>query len=327
MNSYCRIAAPLALWAAAHVQAAAQPPAAAPAGDQGPTAAVGAFVRAFNSHDAAALGRLWGENALHVSDDDGERLDGRAAIVQAYDKLFATDPKCELTLKTDSSRPIAPTVASVDGVANVRHTDGQTTSSAVTAILVQRNGHWLVDQVHERDLPGIPSSAPQLAALAWLAGEWTGQLGDSQVVLDLDWAPNMGFMMGRLEHRRGGATTHEVFHVVGWDAEQQCLRSWQFSGDGGFAEGVWQPDGDHKWLNKLVAKFPDGRRGSMTHALTRISDDQLTLQTLDREVDGEPQPNTQPVTLSRSGPSTTKPGPAQAADPAPAAKPQEGAAR
>lgn len=332
MNRRFRLAAPLLALAAISALARAQSPAPPATDAKGPTAAVGAFVLAFNGHDATALGKLWTDAALHVADDSGERLEGRGKIVEAYGKLFAADPKCALTLQLGAPLLVAPTVASVDGVAELKHTDGSPTRSAVSAILVQQNGQWLLAQVHERDLPALPEAAPQLAALDWLAGEWTGGSenagGGDQVSLNLHWAPNLSYMMGGLEHRHGGETTHEVFNVIGWDAEQQALRSWQFASDGGFAEGVWQADGENKWLNKLVAKFADGRRGGLTHVLTRTSPDQLTLQTIDREIDGEAQPNVAPITLIRQGAATTKPASAPAAaKAAPAAKKPQGAAR
>lgn len=314
MNVRVWIAAPLLLAAVSGTRASGQAPATAPDA-KGPTGAIGAFVLAFNSHDAVALGKLWTENAVHVSDDTGERLEGRQKISAAYAKLFADDPKSVLSLQLGAPRLLAPTVASLDGVATLRNSKGVETRSAVSLVLVQQNNQWLVAQAHESDLPSLPESAPKLAALNWLAGEWTGQGEDNQqVLLQLHWAPNLGFMMGRLAHSQGDAFAHEVFNVIGWDAEHQSLRSWQFASDGAFAEGVWQAEDPNKWLNKLVAKFPDGRRGALTHVLTRTSPDVLTLQTIDRDIDGEPQPNSSPITLTRTG---SKP----AASPAPAAAP------
>jgi len=284
----------------------AQSPPAAKPDAKGPTAAVGAFMLAFNSHDTAAVGKLWTEGAVHISGDTGQRLEGRDKIAAVYAKLFAEDPKLTLTLQLGAPQLLAPTVARLEGVAHLGHSGGAVTHSGVSLIMVQENGKWLIAEARESDLPPVPAAAPQLAALDWLAGEWTGHAqGDQHVTLQLHWAPNRTFMMGRLEHLQGESVAHEVFTVVGWDAEHKSLRCWQFASDGGFAEGVWHADHPNQWENRLVAKFPDGRRGALTHVLTRTGPNEITLETIDRDVDGEPQPNVAAITLTRRGAATT----------------------
>jgi hypothetical protein len=103
----------------------------------------------------------------------------------------------------------------------------------------------------------------------------------------------------RLE--QGGATTRTGTQVIGWDAEQQCIRCWLFDGSGSFGEGTWLPDGDKKWINKMVMKLAAGHRGSLTQVYELSDDGKLTIATIDREIDGEAQPNGSPVSLVRPG--------------------------
>jgi uncharacterized protein (TIGR02246 family) len=257
------------------------------------------FVRTFNTHNAAALGNLWAANGLHVSEDDGVRLEGRAAIAKGYGALFAGDPNCELSVQTGGTRQIAPSVISVDGVATVSHTQGYETRSRFTAILTKEGDGWQVNEVRERRQ--LAAGTTPLAQLDWLVGQWTGKSDDAEIQVEMHWADNRNFLMGRVTHERAGETTGEVLHIIGWDVEQQCVRSWQFAHDGGYAEGIWQPDGDKQWLNKLVVKYADGRRGSLIHVVTRTADDELALRTIDREVDGAWEPNSATVTLTRRG--------------------------
>lgn len=259
------------------------------------------IVRAFNAHDAAAVGKLWKPDAVHVAKATGIRTTGRQAIQGAYADLFKTDPKCQLQITSRQIRYVTPTVVNLDCIADVRHTNGDVSRSEFSAILVQDAGGWLIDQVQENDAPILPAAAAQLGRLGWLLGNWVDQSKDGRVTNETHWAAGDTFLVRSYQMEQGGSITRHGMQIIGWDAEQRCIRSWLFDASGSFGEGTWLPEGDNKWVNKLVLKLADGRRGSSTQVFRRVDDNKLTVETIDREIDGQAQPNAALITLVRTG--------------------------
>jgi uncharacterized protein (TIGR02246 family) len=260
-----------------------------------------AFLRAFNGHDAAAVAKLWKEDALHVAKDSDTRTAGRAAIQAAYAQLFKDDPKCVLNIVAKEIRAVTPNVVNLECIADVRHTNGDVSRSEFNALVVQRGSTWLIDQVHENDVPLFPAATENLSPLAWLVGNWTDDSKNGRVANETHWAMNGAFLVRNYQLEQNGAVARQGTQIIGWDAEHKCLRSWLFDGSGSFGEGTWQPEGDNKWVNKMVLKLPDGRRGSLDQVFQRAGDDKLTIETIDREIDGKAQPNGPPVSLVREG--------------------------
>ena len=71
-----------------------------------------------------------------------------------------------------------------------------------------------------------------------------------------------------------------------------------FDSDGGFGENQWVHDGK-RWLVQYSGTLADGSAVSATHVLTRRDADTLTLESKDRTVDGQAQPDIAPVTIKR----------------------------
>lgn len=277
----------------------AQQPAAAP------TAAVAVLVKfteAFNKHDAQAIGELMAEDVVYVGQAVG-RLEGRAAVADAYADLFKADPKSMITVKSSFPRPIAQGVEAADGAALVTHGDGATTASTFTATLVQDGANWQFKVIHESDLPPAPSqTVDRLAALDWLVGRWADETPEHAVTNEFRRSGSGAFLTRTFSRVEGGQPTHSGTQVIGWDEEGQTFRSWLFGDDGSFGEGYFHPespDKPNKWINKTVLKLPDGRRGSLTQIIERKNNDQFTIQTIDAEIDGEAQPNSAPATMTR----------------------------
>ncbi len=263
--------------------------------------AVAAFIRTFNSHDAAALAKFWRTDAAHVNQATGERLAGRQAIQDAYVELFKTDPNCVLQLHVGRLSFVTPMVATLDCTADISHTSGEVSRSKFSAILVQDAGDWLIDQVHETDVPIIPAATANLNQLQWLIGTWVDQSSDLHVMNETHWAGNSNYLVRTYQLEQRGAVARDGTQIIGWDAEQKCLRAWLFDSSGSFGEGTWQAEGDKKWVNKMVMKLADGRRGSLTQVYELTADEKVIIETVDREVDGAAQPNIAPVTLVRPG--------------------------
>jgi hypothetical protein len=86
--------------------------------------------------------------------------------------------------------------------------------------------------------------------------------------------------------------------VIGWDPRHKQIRSWTFDSDGSFGEGTWSKNGDD-WLVRMGHTQWDGRLTSGTQVITRVDNNTVTVQAIGSEVDGEPVPASEPVTVRR----------------------------
>ena len=86
--------------------------------------------------------------------------------------------------------------------------------------------------------------------------------------------------------------------VIGWDAAAKKIRSWVFDSTGGFGEGEWSRDGN-RWTVKLKTILNNGHRASSINIYTYVDPNTFTWQSVGREVNGEPLPNIDEVTVVR----------------------------
>lgn len=269
-----------------------------PAPPAGAAQALSALADAFNRHDAQAAAAQWSPDAVHESSLSADRLSGREAIAKAYAELFRADPKAEMKLHAGPGELVADGEALVSGTIEVRHGDGSVTTSRVAARLVETKEGWRIQQVRELMAPPRPSDA--LAPLEWLVGSWVDESPQGRVTNDVEWTRGRSFLTRAYRQEAEGKVVREGRQLIGWDAEDQCLRCWTFDNDGSFGEGVLEPDGENRWLSRMIVKLADGRRGSMTQVLEKLPDGTMKIESLARDVDGEPQPNGAPVTMRRA---------------------------
>jgi uncharacterized protein (TIGR02246 family) len=275
-------------------------------------------VAAFNSHNADKLAALWKADAVHYARNTGERLEGRAAIAGAYEKLFKADPKVALTLEVVSARKVSPEVASLDLAATLKHTDGSTTLSELNVLLARVNDAWQIDEVRETDHTEAAADANPLAPLSWLVGHWSDDTQKGQQITSTaDWTPGGHFLTRSYRFEQDGKVQAEGLEIIGWDSRSQQIRTWLFANDGSFAHGYWEQTGADRWLVRLAGQRLDGRRGSMTLVVERSGANELSLQIIDRDWDGAALPNgainklTRQVEREPAGAAPVKPRPAQ----------------
>ena len=133
----------------------------------------------------------------------------------------------------------------------------------------------------------VPSAAyPQLKALEWLAGEWTGE-GAADVKLAVRWAENKAFLLMEYTVQRAGAEPMTVSQRVGWDPHNGLVRSWVFDSQGGFGEGYWSRTGK-VWSVGSSGILPDGGTGEATNTYEFKDENAFVWKATDREVDGQP---------------------------------------
>lgn len=297
----------LAAFALLLAASAAAPAHAAPNAPLDPSIAamVGTFEKAFNAHNAPAMSALWTPDAVYTATVANVQVNGRNDIGAAYAKLFKQQPTSSLKLTITESK-INGGKASLLGMAEVTQKGQLPTRSLFRGALEKVGASWLFSSVEESELPA--DSPTGMSQLGWLAGTWTQALPSGDVKNTYHWVDGGAFLIRNYSREAKQGPAVDGTQIFGWDAEQQCIRTWLFDSNGSFGEGYWQRQSPDKWLNKMALKLPDGRRGSVTQIMTRKGDNEIILQSVDREIDGQFQPNTAPATMTRQAKGDAKGG-------------------
>ncbi|MGL4515015.1 MAG: SgcJ/EcaC family oxidoreductase [Lacipirellulaceae bacterium] len=266
-----------------------------------------AFLRsyeaAFNSGDAAKVAALWAEDGVWTSDESAETTSGREAIEAGFAEVFAASPGLSLAGDLTSLRVVAPGVVCIDGETRVTRRDADPGFSAFTAVVVQRDGKWLLASVNEHAL-AVASPTDALEDLAFLVGEWIDEqpAGSTdpavQVETSVRWGEGDNFLIRSYTVTPVEGEPTKGTQVIGWDPRSRQVRSWTFDADGSFGEGHWSRVGE-QWIGRLSQTLATGDAASGTQVVTRIDDDTLLVENVGREVAGEPLPASPPVRMKR----------------------------
>jgi uncharacterized protein (TIGR02246 family) len=236
------------------------------------------YLRAFNRHDAAALAAHWSETGENLDLDSGEvTAAGRQAVRDVFASLFAADDDATIDIDVHSIRPIRDDVAVVDGVSLISFADGTPASSRFSAVVVRQDGHWVLENVREAAAPTPPAGPSRpLEQLDWLVGSWEDDGAGVTASTRCAWSPGRGFLVrshvitpdaaaprpesgdDRIPALLPTADTkpRELTEIIGWDPDQDAIRSWIFAADGRFAAGVWERAGD-RWTVRVEGRGRD----------------------------------------------------------------------
>ena len=125
---------------------------------------------------------------------------------------------------------------------------------------------------------------------------------DQTIALQNKWKANYSaFDFAKyLQKPADGGSERGLFFLKarGWDPVAKQIHSWVFDSDGGFGEGTWTHKGS-KWLIQSTATLPDGGKATSLNIVTRLKDNSFTWDSVNREIDGELQPNGDPVVVVR----------------------------
>jgi len=256
------------------------------------------YAAAFNKHDAKALAALWSKDGVHVDRESGRRTAGRAAIERLFADMFQQREVQGIAVTIDVVRLVTPDVATVEGSATVTFQDGESSDSTFSAVFVKQEGKWLLDSAHETNLPPPLKPYDHLQELEWLVGTWADESKETKVSTVCQWTANRSFLRRSFTVSVGDEVLHQATQIIGWDPDRQCIRTWVFGSEGGFAEGVCSRQGD-RWTVKLHGVLADGRKGSATQVISKVNDNTMTSQLIGVEVGGELMPSRDPVKIER----------------------------
>ena len=259
---------------------------------------IDSYVAAFNERDAAAVAAHWAEQGVHVVKETGEKTEGREAIQGDFAKLFEDNPDAALGVKVESVRLVKPEVAVVEGVARVALDEEAPSDTAFTAILLDTDGKWMIDSVHETVLPPPPTGTDYLSQLEWMVGDWVDDSDEVRVDTNVRWAANEAFLIRSYTVQREGELEYQGTQVIGWDPKQEKIRCWMFDSDGSFGEGNWTAT-DDGWQIDTTLTRSDGQLAKGTQLLKIEDRDTVTVERTALEIDGQQQPASEPVRIVR----------------------------
>jgi uncharacterized protein (TIGR02246 family) len=263
--------------------------------------ALRSYVDAFNQHDAKAVAALWMPNGVYVDRSTGERIEGRDALEKDFAATFQEKPTARLAGTLQNVRFIRPDVVSAEGeaVETPKEGENQGNKTSFSAIFVRQDGHWLFDSIRESDV-ATPQPAPAtLADLEWMVGHWVDKSDQARVDTICRWSPRRAFLVRSFTIKTGQENEPDQgTEIIALDPHTRQIRSWTFLSDGSFGEATWTKDGKD-WTRKGTQTLSDGRTASGTQVISRVDDNTTSVELIAKEIDGEPQPATDPLTVVR----------------------------
>ncbi|NIP86091.1 MAG: SgcJ/EcaC family oxidoreductase [Planctomycetales bacterium] len=260
--------------------------------------AVTSYVEAFNAADAAKLAALWSPEGIYTSRTSGEEIQGREALEEEFEAIFADGEPRELKVATESIEFVSPNVALERGTAIVSGPGDATSETRYRVIYVRRDGQWLIDRVTEDEVVPQVSHYEQLKELEWLIGKWVDEGDGITIETECKWTENQNYLYQLYKISTLDGQEFSGLQIIGWDADQKQIRSWLFDSDGGFVSGTWQKR-DDRWVVQAVATLADGGRGSFTSIFRPLGEGRYAWQKVNRVVDGQLLPNMDEVVVTR----------------------------
>ena len=203
------------------------------------------YVEAFDKNDAAALSRLWTEEAQY-EDETGEIYKGRKEIQEAFKQFFSESKGIRLSVSIVKVDLSSHGRAVVEGTSTVSVPGEEGSESDFAAQLVKKDGTWQIASVGEAsDSPNYRN----LRELDWLIGEWVDEKNAGRMETVAQWTANKNFITMSFAIQTNDINV-EGTQVIGWDPVNKTIKSWTFDSIGGVAEGVL-----------VQAGFPLARQG------------------------------------------------------------------
>jgi uncharacterized protein (TIGR02246 family) len=260
-----------------------------------------AFIEAYDARDAKKIATLWSPEAIYVDPLTGEQSVGRDEIEKVFQQAFSDKQDAKLQVDVHSIDFVSPNVAIVRGVAHVIRPGEEPADSDFTSVRVKRDGQWLIDRVSEVEQEKTPpSNYEHLKELEWMIGSWHDDDPRPSVEIQTDcaWTKNKNFMTRSYAVAIGDEVRKSGMQIIGWDPVAKQIRSWIFDSDGGYGEGSWTRKGD-KWIIQNSITLPDGGKATSRNTITKLDDNSFRWESVNRDIDGELQPNVDPVIVVR----------------------------
>lgn len=279
-------------------QAKTESKAAASATDTEANAMLTAYAEAFNKHDAKSLSEFWSPTAVSYDVETGARTSGRDAIRAEMETYFKEHASARLALQLKNVKHVRSDVWILEGESTISNPNADPHRASFTATLAKNEGKWQLDYVQEAPLPTPPTPYDGLKGLEWMVGTWVDDSPGVSVETQVKWSPKKSFLIRSYTVKLEDEEPYQGTQIIGWDPRTKSIRSWTFDADGSFGEGTWSNTGV-EWRIRTSETTADGQIVTAMQIITKVDNDNLTVQTVGREVDGEPTPTTEAIKVVR----------------------------
>lgn len=269
------------------------------------------LLEAYCADDAKAVAALFSEEGEYVNAAD-ELFQGREDIQSTLAEFMEDHPGCSVDSQITAMRFLGPSLALVNGTFTVKHTSdtehaedtGPVTRSRFNAVYSKNADKWQIASIRDQAPSKVKTShEDQLAALEFLHGEWIDQDHHSSVSFNCKPIDGGKFLLREFSLSVGNREVLSGSQRIGWDPLSDRIRTWIFDSEGGFAEGVWQQEGDNRWIVQAAGVTAEGKVATGTSVYELVDDHTMTWQSVDHEVDGVPVADSPVFTLTRRPPS------------------------
>ena len=281
------------------------PPAARGEDEKAIKALLDAFVKAFNAGSAGAAAATYTETAV-VVDEEGERIEGRAAIHDRYNASFADNPGSTIAIKVDSLRFLGPETALEEGRATITSPAGAGVPEITrfVTVYVKQGCEWRQATVRD-ELAHDLTPHDRLKELEWLVGDWVNESQDAVVFTTCAWAKNGNFLDREFTMKTEGRPVLSGTQKIGWDPLKRQFKIWIFDSEGGHGEGYFTHTGN-QWVIKVEGVRQDGQPASATDIITRLGKDRMGWQSTARTLGGSAVPGIDEFVVVRKPPEAGK---------------------
>ncbi|MCB1113425.1 MAG: hypothetical protein KDK62_01580 [Chlamydiia bacterium] len=138
----------------------------------------------------------------------------------------------------------------------------------------------------------------ELMPLSWMIGDWEDDEGDINVTYSWKWDLDKSFMVQSFTLKDQDDNPLSGRQILGWDPNEQIIRSWIFDSDGGFGESEWNYD-EGTWYVNTVYTDGDGEKGSATQIYKLIDEKTLEYSQNSADMGGQFIPNEGPYKFVR----------------------------
>ena len=270
-----------------------------------------AYAEAFTKGDFAALADQWTTRAELV--EGGTRIEGREAIVDSIKLWRERHPQASLAIELTDVVMVAEPIARVTGVMRFTNKPGdKPLESRFTGLRVKEGSVWRLAESRV-----TPAHVAALDDLDWLIGSWTASDATSGRAYEARYERVAGghAILGRTTIHTappanqstpsGNSLRLEVIEAIDLihpDKATGAVRSWLFDSTGARAEGLFETDGV-AFNRSFTGSTADGASAKVSRwvqVLVPTGEETMTLQSIDRTLDGRALPDGQPIHFKKS---------------------------
>lgn len=146
--------------------------------------------------------------------------------------------------------------------------------------------------------------APELGAIAWIAGHWVGHQGEaapggSDIDMDVRWAPNKRALFMDLTLVRAGSSQPYMSAIYYWHPGTRAITMWQILSGGTVNDGRVVAATDAGLTQELRATDPDGTTRLLQTTFAHDRPDQFVFTSSSRVSTNDPWVTNAPIRFAR----------------------------